>query len=76
MGQRQQRRGLRRGSKAFVAINHEGRALTQTFQTSLPAGTYCDVQHGDPTASGGCTGTTYTVGTDGKFTPPSAATTP
>ncbi len=57
-----------RGSKAFVAINHEARALTQTFQTSLPAGTYCDVQHGDPTASGGCTGTTYTVGTDGKFT--------
>ncbi|MFF4648878.1 carbohydrate-binding module family 20 domain-containing protein, partial [Streptomyces sp. NPDC001380] len=38
------------------------------FQTSLPAGTYCDVQHGDPTAGGGCTGTTYTVGADGRFT--------
>ncbi|MFC8272745.1 carbohydrate binding domain-containing protein [Streptomyces sp. NPDC057271] len=57
-----------RGSKAFVAVNHEGGSLTQTFQTSLPAGTYCDVQHGDPTTSGGCTGTTYAVGTDGKFT--------
>ncbi|MFE1382945.1 carbohydrate binding domain-containing protein [Streptomyces sp. NPDC058740] len=57
-----------RGTKAFLAVNHEGGSLTQTFQTSLPAGTYCDVQHGDPTTSGGCTGTTYTVGTDGKFT--------
>ncbi|AIS01020.1 carbohydrate-binding module family 20 domain-containing protein [Streptomyces glaucescens] len=57
-----------RGSKAYVAVNHEGGSLTQTFQTSLPAGTYCDVQHGDPTADGGCTGTTYTVGADGKFT--------
>ncbi|MGW7282582.1 alpha amylase C-terminal domain-containing protein [Streptomyces sp. NPDC054844] len=57
-----------RGNKAFIAINHEGGSLTQTFQTSLPAGTYCDVQHGIPTANGGCTGTTYTVGSDGRFT--------
>ncbi|SDK04086.1 carbohydrate-binding module family 20 domain-containing protein [Streptomyces indicus] len=35
-----------RGSKAYVAINHEGSALTRTFQTSLPAGDYCDVQSG------------------------------
>ena len=27
-----------RGSKAYVAINHEGSALTRTFQTSLAAG--------------------------------------
>ncbi|MFE1577178.1 carbohydrate binding domain-containing protein [Streptomyces fradiae] len=57
-----------RGGKAFVAVNREGGSLTRTFQTSLPAGTYCDVQHGDPTANGGCTGTTYTVGSDGRFT--------
>lgn len=57
-----------RGDKAFVAINHEGGSLTRTFQTSLPAGRYCDVQHGDPTSGGGCTGTTYTVGGDGRFT--------
>ncbi|GLW72763.1 hypothetical protein Kpho02_50620 [Kitasatospora phosalacinea] len=57
-----------RGDKAFVAVNHESGSLTRAFQTSLPAGTYCDVQHGDPTADGGCTGTTYTVGPDGKFT--------
>ncbi|MFJ8665690.1 carbohydrate-binding module family 20 domain-containing protein [Streptomyces sp. NPDC093600] len=33
-----------RGDKAFVAINREGSPLSRTFQTSLPAGTYCDVQ--------------------------------
>ncbi|WP_371496729.1 alpha-amylase family glycosyl hydrolase [Kitasatospora sp. NBC_00374] len=57
-----------RGGKGYVAINHENGAITQTFQTSLPAGSYCDVQHGDPVAGGGCTGTSYSVGTDGKFT--------
>ncbi|MEU1622604.1 carbohydrate-binding module family 20 domain-containing protein [Streptomyces sp. NPDC005722] len=48
-----------RGSKGYVAINHESGPLTQNFTTSLPAGTYCDVQHG---------GATYTVGSDGRFT--------
>ncbi|KAH6631495.1 glycoside hydrolase superfamily [Chaetomium tenue] len=32
-----------RGNKGFVAINKEGSSLTRTFQTSLPAGTYCNV---------------------------------
>nr|WP_254552868.1 carbohydrate-binding module family 20 domain-containing protein [Kitasatospora sp. MMS16-BH015] len=59
--------GFGRGSKGYLAINHEASALTQTFQTSLPAGSYCDVEHGDP-AGGGCTGPSYTVGSDGKFT--------
>ncbi len=35
-----------RGDKAYVVINHEGGALDRTFQTSLAAGTYCDVQSG------------------------------
>ncbi|MFD4757714.1 carbohydrate-binding module family 20 domain-containing protein [Streptomyces sp. NPDC058439] len=35
-----------RGAKAYVAINHEGSSLTRTFQTSLPAGDYCDIQSG------------------------------
>ncbi|SEN83219.1 carbohydrate-binding module family 20 domain-containing protein [Actinacidiphila rubida] len=48
-----------RGSKGYVAINHESGAITQTFATSLPAGTYCDVQHA---------GATYSVGSDGRFT--------
>ncbi|GAA4922324.1 carbohydrate-binding module family 20 domain-containing protein [Streptomyces coeruleoprunus] len=47
-----------RGAKAFVAINHEAAALTQTFQTSLPAGTYCNVQNNTP----------VTVDASGRFT--------
>ncbi|HEY0701054.1 MAG TPA: alpha-amylase family protein [Micromonospora sp.] len=56
-----------RGSRGYVAINHESFAITRTFQTSLPAGTYCDVQHGDRTGTG-CTGPTYTVNSSGQFT--------
>ncbi|MFD5102203.1 carbohydrate-binding module family 20 domain-containing protein [Streptomyces albidochromogenes] len=47
-----------RGDKAYVAINHEGSSLTRTFQTSLAAGTYCDVQ----------SGTAVTVNSSGQFT--------
>ncbi|MEU2431771.1 carbohydrate-binding module family 20 domain-containing protein [Streptomyces sp. NPDC007861] len=47
-----------RGDKAYVAINHESSALTRTFQTSLPAGDYCDVQ----------SGTGVTVNSSGQFT--------
>ncbi|MFJ3877943.1 carbohydrate-binding module family 20 domain-containing protein [Streptomyces sp. NPDC090077] len=53
-----------RGTKAYVAINHEATALTRTFQTSLPAGTYCDVQSGG--GSGG--GRAVTVDSGGRFT--------
>lgn len=55
-----------RGTKGFVVINREAGAVSQTFQTSLPAGTYCDVQHGDP-ATGCNGGTAHTVGADGRF---------
>ena len=55
-----------RGTRGYTVINRETSAITQTFQTSLPAGTYCDVQHGDP--AGGCNGgIAYTVGADGRF---------
>ncbi|MFB7372314.1 carbohydrate-binding module family 20 domain-containing protein [Streptomyces sp. NPDC056222] len=47
-----------RGDKAYVAINHEGSSLTRTFQTGLPAGTYCDVQ----------SNTGVTVNSAGQFT--------
>ncbi|GGM17713.1 alpha-amylase [Streptomyces fumigatiscleroticus] len=47
-----------RGSKGFVAINHESGSLTRTYQTSLPAGTYCNVQNN----------TTVTVNSSGQFT--------
>jgi len=56
-----------RGSAAFVAFNRNGSALTRTFQTSLPAGTYCDVMSGDFSA-GTCTGTTYSVDSSGLVT--------
>jgi alpha-amylase len=32
-----------RGDAAFIAFNRSGSALTRTFATGLPAGTYCDV---------------------------------
>jgi alpha-amylase len=47
-----------RGSKGFVAINHEQSSLTRTYQTSLPAGTYCNVQNNTP----------VTVDSAGRFT--------
>ncbi|MEV6951281.1 carbohydrate-binding module family 20 domain-containing protein [Streptomyces sp. NPDC051183] len=52
-----------RGSKAYVAINHEAGALTRTFQTSLAAGDYCDVQ----------SGRAVTVNSGGQFTATLAA---
>ena len=56
-----------RGNAGYIVINHEGYGITQTFQTSLPARTYCDVEHGDPGANGACSGPTYTVAADGTF---------
>jgi alpha-amylase len=32
-----------RGAVGFVVINRESEPLTQTFQTSLPSGFYCNV---------------------------------
>jgi len=60
-----------RGSAAYVAFNRSDGALTRTFQTGLPAGTYCDVANGDPvTGSGGtsCTGPAYAVDASGAVT--------
>ena len=51
-----------RGDKAYVAINHEGSALTRTFQTSLPSGTYCDVQSGNAVTVNGSGQFTATLG--------------
>ncbi|MFB0619997.1 alpha-amylase family protein [Streptomyces sp. AGS-58] len=47
-----------RGTKGYVAINHESSSLTRTYQTSLAAGTYCNVQNN----------TTVTVDSGGRFT--------
>lgn len=56
-----------RGNAGYLVINHEGAALTRTFQTGLPAGLYCDVIHGNFTA-GSCTGPVYAVDSSGQFT--------
>jgi alpha-amylase len=53
--------GFGRGDRGYVAINNRGSTLQQTFQTSLPAGTYCDV-----VASRTCA-TTVTVDYSGRF---------
>ncbi|MER8043143.1 carbohydrate-binding module family 20 domain-containing protein [Streptomyces sp. NPDC094032] len=51
-----------RGTKAYVAINHETTALTRTFQTSLPAGSYCDVQSNTPVSVNSAGQFTATLG--------------
>jgi alpha-amylase len=56
-----------RGSRGYVVVNRGSGALTRTFQTSLPAGTYCDVVHGE-TRSGRCTGPVATVDSGGRLT--------
>jgi alpha-amylase len=55
-----------RGSRAWIAINNSGSAVTQTFSTGLAAGTYCDVIHGNPGASGACSGPGVTVNSSGQ----------
>ncbi|EIN11730.1 glycoside hydrolase family 13 protein [Punctularia strigosozonata HHB-11173 SS5] len=57
-----------RGSSGFVAINNEDSAWSTTFQTSLAAGTYCDVIAGPDSTAGSCTNSTITVASDGTFT--------
>jgi alpha-amylase len=57
-----------RGSAAWISINNSSSAVTRTFQTGLAAGSYCDVIHGDTTASGGCTGPAVTVDSSGQAT--------
>ncbi|MFI7542753.1 carbohydrate-binding module family 20 domain-containing protein [Actinoplanes sp. NPDC049599] len=56
-----------RGSTGYAAFNRSGSALTRTFQTSLPAGTYCDVMAGD-FANGSCGGPSYAVNGSGQVT--------
>ncbi|AXG77489.1 carbohydrate-binding module family 20 domain-containing protein [Streptomyces paludis] len=51
-----------RGSAGYVALNHEGSALTRTFQTSLPGGDYCDVQSGRAVTVNGSGQFTATLG--------------
>lgn len=56
-----------RGESGFAVFNREDGELSQTFRTSLPAGTYCDVMTG-AAADGQCTGRSVEIGADGTFT--------
>jgi len=56
-----------RSKLGFVAINNADSAWNTTFNTGLPAGTYCNVIDGS-SQSGVCTGSAFTVGGDGKVT--------
>ncbi|PZH15769.1 glycosidase [Streptomyces sp. NTH33] len=53
-----------RGDKGFVAVNHESGSLTRTYQTSLPAGTYCNVQNNTPVTVNGSGQFTATLGSN------------
>merc|ERR1712226_1099070 len=57
-----------RGNRAFFAMNNEGYAINQQFQTGLPAGEYCDVISCDtnraPCGGSECRGS-IRVGNDG-----------
>lgn len=55
-----------RGNTGFVVINNTDQPWSSTFQTSLPAGTYCNVIDGVKNG-GSCTGSTITVGSNGSF---------
>ena len=54
-----------RGDTGFLAINNDGETWSNTFQTSLPQGSYCDVIHYN---YGSCNGTEVEVGGDGQAT--------
>ncbi|CAJ0589641.1 unnamed protein product [Cylicocyclus nassatus] len=53
-----------RQGKGFFAVNGPGWDWTRTFQTTLPAGQYCDVYNGR-VENGRCTGATINVGNNG-----------
>jgi alpha-amylase len=60
-----------RGDKGFVVINKESASLTRTFQTSLPAGPYCNIISGDFTPAAGtaaatCSGSVISVDAQGR----------
>nr|MBA3533884.1 alpha amylase C-terminal domain-containing protein [Ardenticatenales bacterium] len=58
-----------RGALGYVIINRELGTLNRTFQTSMAAGTYCDVIKGELAANGqSCTGATITVNSSGQAT--------
>ncbi|KAF9643265.1 glycoside hydrolase family 13 protein [Thelephora ganbajun] len=56
-----------RGKAGFVVINNSDQDWNSSFQTGLPGGKYCNVIDGVEN-DGGCSGSTVTVASNGKFT--------
>jgi alpha-amylase len=56
-----------RGDRGWIALNNETTGQSRTYATGLPAGTYCDIIHGD-LHNGACIGPTYTVDSLGNLT--------
>lgn len=56
-----------RGTEGFVVINREAQPLSQTFQTSLPAGSYCNILTQDYSPGQPCS-SIVTVNTEGQAT--------
>jgi len=63
-----------RTGKGFIAINREAYAVTHNFDTSLPAGNYCDVLAGGAGTTS-CIGQSVTVNASGKASVTLAANT-
>lgn len=55
-----------RGELGFVVINREDGELSHTFQTSMPAGVYCNVIEGALADGNSCSGPTITVDDTGQ----------
>jgi alpha-amylase len=58
-----------RGGKGFVVINREEQSLTQTFQTDLPSGEYCNLLEQQPVEeSKNCVSAPVSVNSSGQAT--------
>ncbi|KAF8259045.1 glycoside hydrolase family 13 protein [Lactarius quietus] len=57
-----------RGSDGFVTINNENSSWSTTFKTGLPSGSYCNVIDGFSSYDGTCTGSAFTIDSDGSLT--------
>ncbi|KAJ7671008.1 glycoside hydrolase superfamily [Mycena rosella] len=60
--------GFGRGALGFLIINNDNSLWTNTWATSLPAGTYCDIIHDTNTDPAVCNGPSYVVSASGTFT--------
>lgn len=56
-----------RGSDGFVAINNADSEWSTRFATGLPGASYCNIIDGSSSSGDTCTGTAFTIGSDGSL---------